>query len=342
MPYGWPAYVPVAKRRAKAKRAMDKLRKKGKVIQPIEIEGRKITRTFWGDAWCQHLEQFSDYDNRLPRGKTYVRNGSVCHLGIEQGKINAIVSGSSLYDIAITIKPLPKTRWEAIKKSCAGKIGSLLELLKGRLSDSVMAVVTDPKKGLFPGITDIQLQCSCLDWADMCKHLAAVLYGVGARLDQQPELLFTLRGVDHETLISTDINIPTATGGRRRLVSDASNVFGIDLDNTTRSSDQASVPKRRAAATRQNDPSASTRQSNIKKRRVQPFEATGASISQLRHQWDMTRAQFARLLHVAPPTVTQWESKKGALNLHEKSRQGLTKVAHLSKKQAWKKLKANQ
>jgi uncharacterized Zn finger protein len=324
--YGWPAYVPVAKRRAKAKRAMDKLRKKGMVIQPIEIAGRKITRTFWGDAWCQHLEQFSDYDNRLPRGKTYVRNGSVCHLGIEQGKINAIVSGSNLYDIAITIKPLPKTRWEAIKKSCAGKIGSLLELLEGRLSDSVMAIVTDPKKGLFPETKDIQLQCNCLDWADMCKHLAAVLYGVGARLDQQPELLFTLRDVDHETLISTNINIPTAAGSRRRLVSDASDVFGIDLDSTTR----------------QIDRSTSTRQSKVTQRHAQSFEATGESISQLRQQWDMTRAQFARLLHVTPPTVMQWESKKGALNLHAKSRQALTKVAHLSKKQAWKKVRANQ
>ncbi len=139
---GWAPYVPVAARRAQAKRQMAKLRKQGKVITPVDIEGRKIARTFWGSAWCEHLESFSDFSNRLPRGRTYVRNGSVCHLGIAKGKIEAIVSGSELYNINIVIDTLPEAKWRAIQASCTGQIGSLIELLQGAFSEEVMRMVT--------------------------------------------------------------------------------------------------------------------------------------------------------------------------------------------------------
>ncbi len=232
MAYGyWKPYVSVAKRRANARKEMDKLRKKGMTVRPVEIEGRKITRTFWGTAWCDHLEQFSDYANRLPRGKTYVRNGSVCHLEIDKGEVKAIVSGSELYNIKVAIKPLAKTDWKRIQKDCAGQIGSLLELLQGKLSDGIMAVVTHAKTGLFPQPKDIRLNCDCPDWAGMCKHLAAVLYGVGALLDQEPELLFKLRGVNHEDLVSDSVDVvPQASGKRRRLDVDLGDVFGVDME----------------------------------------------------------------------------------------------------------------
>ena len=144
--YGWRPYVPVARRRAQAQKKIEALRKKGKIIEPVEIAGRKIAHSFWGQAWCDHLELFSDFENRLPRGRTYVRNGSVCHLDIQKGKVEAIVSGSELYEISIAIRPLKKATWESIKRRCAGKIGSMLELLQGRLSDHVMRVVTDARK----------------------------------------------------------------------------------------------------------------------------------------------------------------------------------------------------
>ncbi len=233
--YGWRPYVPVAQRQARARRKMDSLRKKGIDIQPVEIEGRKIAKTFWGEAWCDHLEAFSDYENRLPRGRSYVRNGSVCHLEINQGEILAKVAGSELYNLRIRIKTLPKKKWTAIKGRCAGEVGSLLELLQGKLSDHVMGVVTDRKDGLFPAPPEISLNCSCPDWAVMCKHVAAVLYGVGARLDRQPELLFKLRGVDHEELIAADaeaaVSAATSRGKSKRLSGgELSDVFGIDLD----------------------------------------------------------------------------------------------------------------
>ncbi len=247
--YGeWRPYVPVAKRRQQATREMAALRKKGVNVEPVTINGRKIATTFWGEAWCEHLESFSDFENRLPRGRTYVRNGSVCHLAISRGKIEAKVSGSELYDVSIRIRELPAKKWLAVKQRSAGQIGSLLELLQGRLSDHVMEVVTDRKEGLFPLPGEISFDCDCPDWASMCKHVAAVLYGVGARLDERPELLFLLRGVNHEELIDTDavkaVSNVTAGGRSRRLSAGSlSDVFGIDVD-TGQPSEPAQKPRK--------------------------------------------------------------------------------------------------
>ena len=145
---GWAPYVPVAERRANALKQMEKMKKKGVKVQPIQLSGRKIAASFWGKGWCDHMESFSDYANRIPSGRTYVRNGSVCHLEISGGEITAIVSGSSLYKVAITITPLKKPKWESVKRSCSGRIGSLIDLLRGKLDRGVMEVVTDRKEGL--------------------------------------------------------------------------------------------------------------------------------------------------------------------------------------------------
>jgi len=255
--YGrFPEYVPVAERRAKARRQINKLRKQGHAIEPIEIEGRTIARSFWGKGWCDHLESFSDFSNRLPRGRTYARNGSVCHLAIKPGRIDARVAGSALYTVSIRIKKLDGKAWERIKRRCAGQIGSMLELLQGKLSDQVMAVVADRQTGLFPMPGQIKLDCTCPDWAVMCKHVAAVLYGVGHRLDAQPELLFTLRDVDPQELIAADLDLPAdANGGAQTLADDQlADVFGIELDEGSPSaapapSDEAPTPPASKAKT---------------------------------------------------------------------------------------------
>ena len=254
--YGdWRPYVSVARRQAQAKREMNALRKKGLDIQPVEIEGRKIAKTFWGKAWCDHLESFSDFENRLPRGRTYVRNGSVCHLAIRQGKIDAKVAGSEVYDISICIEQLAPKKWKAVRQRSAGQIGSLLELLQGRLSDHVMEVVTDRSNGLFPLPHEISFECDCPDWAVMCKHVAAVLYGVGARFDKKPELLFELRGVNHEELIDADAEKAVASATRRgksRRLSAGSlaDVFGIEMDAGESSEGQVEVRKTRVRKSR--------------------------------------------------------------------------------------------
>ena len=277
----WRRYVPVAERRARARREMNKLRKKGKDIQPIEIEGRAIARSFWGKRWCEHLESFSDYANRLPRGRTYVRNGSVCHLAIRTGRIDAIVGGSELYDVTIRIDKLKAAVWKSVKSRCSGQIGSMLELLQGELSREVMSVVTDRERGLFPKPGEIRFDCSCLDWASMCKHVASVLYGVGSRLDDRPESLFLLRGVDTAELIATEMTLPGDAATDDILADDAlAGIFGIDLDTgSDTGSDAGDAPppapkapanerkqtRRRAAPApeRQTPPAARTRETPV-------------------------------------------------------------------------------
>lgn len=227
----WPEYEPVAVRKLRNKKEQARLKRQGHELQPVEIAGRLIANTFWGRAWCDHLEKFSDYSNRLPRGRSYVRNGSVCDLKISQGAIKAQVSGSELYHATVHIDPLPALAWQDIKSECAGGIASVLELLQGKLSSSVMNVVTDRHTGLFPDQSEISLSCDCPDHAYLCKHLAAVLYGIGARLDKSPELLFILRGVDYNELIESknSLALPDSTGVEVR--GDLADIFGIELDD---------------------------------------------------------------------------------------------------------------
>ncbi len=200
--FGWKPYVPVAERRKKAEKAAAKMQKRGVTLTPV-IGGRgSIAKTFWGKAWCENLECYSDYSNRLPRGRTYVRNGSVIDLKIVEGAVQAQVMGSSLYKVAVSVAAVPAPQWQAISADCAGSIASLVELLQGRLSKAVMERICTPKTGLFPAPKEISFTCSCPDWAAMCKHVAAVLYGIGVRLDNQPDLLFSLRRVNAKDLVA--------------------------------------------------------------------------------------------------------------------------------------------
>lgn len=231
--YGFRPYVSVGARRAQAARELAKLQKKGRTLSPVAIDGRRIARTFWGVAWCDNLERYSDFSNRLPRGRSYVRNGSVVDLRIEPGHVTALVSGSSMYDVKITVQSLPKAHWSAIRRDCSGAIDSVIELLQGRLSRNVMTRLCQEKAGMFPSPKDISFTCSCPDWASMCKHVAAVLYGIGARLDHQPELLFTLRNVDSDELIAkagSDLSKKRKGPGVKELASDdLSEMFGIEI-----------------------------------------------------------------------------------------------------------------
>ena len=234
MYYGWKPYVSVAERRKKAERAAAKARKGGQALSPVAAGRGAITRTFWGKAWCDNLERYSDFENRLPRGRTYVRNGSVIDLRIAAGEVSAQVMGSSLYKVTVNISALPKKQWQALGAECAGSIESLVELLQGRLSKGVMERICHPQKGLFPSPKEIAFDCSCPDWAAMCKHVAAVFYGIGARLDEQPELLFTLRRVDAKDLVArAGAGLPLKQKGPKagRVLDEASlaDVFGIEM-----------------------------------------------------------------------------------------------------------------
>jgi uncharacterized Zn finger protein len=248
--YEWRPYVPVAARRQHAAREIARFRKKGQPIAPIVIEGRTIARTFWGKAWCDNLESYSDFANRLPRGRTYVRNGSVMDLQLGAGTVNALVCGSELYRISVAIAPLPRSRWQTVVRECAGKIGSLVELLQGKFSRAVMEMLIRRQTGLFPSAREIAFECSCPDWAAMCKHVAATLYGVGARLDVEPELFFRLRRVDQRDLLtaaSSGATLAAQGGGARKRIAETAlaEVFGIEMDEPLRASGAPGTGARR-------------------------------------------------------------------------------------------------
>jgi uncharacterized Zn finger protein len=230
-------YVPVATRRARAAAYAAKLAKKEKrQLAPITIAGRAIATTYWGQAWCQNLERYSDFENRLPRGRTYARNGSVIDLQIKSGTVRALVSGSSVYRVTIGIRKLGRALWKNIKADCGQSIASLIDLLQARFDKSIMERLARPEQGLFPQPSEIDMDCSCPDWAGMCKHVAAVLYGVGARLDSSPELLFQLRSVDHLELVHQAASAKNlerslaSAGGESLSTGDLEAMFGIELD----------------------------------------------------------------------------------------------------------------
>ncbi len=252
-------YIPVAERKRRAEAKRKKLVKAGERLEPVQATSRGIATTFWGRAWCRNLERYSDYETRLPRGRSYLRQGAVLDLRLSAGQVRAQVMGSELYTLTIHVAPLKPAAWRRIRKACAGGIGSTIELLQGRLSEHVMTVITEPGQGLFPEPGEIRLDCSCPDWADMCKHAAAVLYGVGVRLDERPELLFTLRGVDHLELMASaggaaaqHATAECGVAGGDLTADQLSDVFGIELAAETPAAEPARVAakKKRPASRR--------------------------------------------------------------------------------------------
>jgi uncharacterized Zn finger protein len=272
--FSWRPYVSVAEKRRQAERKLAKLKKQGKSVSPVTIEGRTIAKSFWGKSWCDNLERYSDYENRVPRGRAYVRNGSVVDLQITNGEVSAMVAGSELYNVRISIKPVTAGRWKAICRDCAGTIDSLVELLQGRLAKGVMDRVCREGDGLFPSPREIKLSCSCPDWADMCKHVAAALYGVGARLDEVPQLLFVLRDVDEKELLAgVEQGLPlTRTAPSAAKVLDDSDVaalFGLEMTETTHIDTPTPIaqrPARRSKTTKRTKEPAKVKAQAVEKR----------------------------------------------------------------------------
>jgi uncharacterized Zn finger protein/DNA-binding transcriptional regulator YiaG len=344
--YDWAPYVPVAARRAKAQKQLEKMKKKGLKVQPVLLSGRKIAASFWGKGWCDHMESFSDYANRLPRGRTYVRNGSVCHLEIHSSQIKALVSGSQLYNVSITITPLMKKKWDAVRNSCSGRIGSLIDLLRGKLDRGVMEVVSDRKDGLFPLPGEMKFDCDCPDWADMCKHVAAALYGVGARLDHSPEMLFLLRGVNHEELVDvtaavTDV-AKAGTSRRRIAATGLADVFGIDLAEPGETvSEVSTVTPAKKSKPKKVTPKSANKlgihppvgqphkkttpaisKGHKKSADTAPFPdpLTGDAIYAWRSSLGETQSVFAARIGITAASISQWEKKgKAAIGMQSRT-----------------------
>jgi uncharacterized Zn finger protein len=297
----WAPYVSVGEKLNKAaKKAAALAKKQKREPAPVKIQGRNIAKTFWGKAWCDNLTAYQDYSNRLPRGATYVRNGSVVDLVIHPKKIEAIVAGSDPYTVKIEITALDSKRWKAIRSECSESIDSLLDLLSGKLSDGVMKRLTDQKTGLFPAPREIKMSCSCPDYSSCCKHLAAVMYGIGARLDSQPELLFLLRGVDHQELVSQAI----AAGNLDRELSNSGSggldsndlgaIFGIELDSVVsevaKPAKKKRTPKKAAAEPAPTAAASKTLESKSKSRKALA-EALASKAAALKESLKSSRAK---------------------------------------------------
>jgi uncharacterized Zn finger protein len=279
----WAPYVSVGQKLAKAQKyAAQQAKKQKRAPSPVKISGRKMATSFWGTAWCDNLAAYSDFSNRLPRGATYVRNGSVVDLVIGKGSVQAIVAGSETYKVNVSITPLSKPTWNKIKKDCSASIDSLIDLLGGRLSDGVMKRLTEKRDGCFPTPKEIKMQCSCPDYSYCCKHIAAVMYGIGNRLDSQPELLFQLRGVDHLELVSHAVSKENL---QRELDASTSNelagqdlgaMFGIELDGSTAVSNGKPKPRSKAKPLVANRTGTKAGKPTVKpKRGASPAKSTG-------------------------------------------------------------------
>lgn len=335
----WGEYVPVHVRKQNALKEVEKLRKKGKKIEPVVIAGNKIAVEFWGKKWCDHFESFADYSNRLPRGRTYVKNGSVCHLSIQKGQVEAIVMGSSLYKVSIQIPALAKDKWEKVKKKCNGFVGSILELLQGKLSKHVMEVVSDSKEGLFPQPKEISYDCSCPDWAGMCKHVAAVFYGISSRLDKMPELLFLLRGVDPQELVSSQLNLDSQSKANLLESDNLAELFGINMDNAESDMQPTKQEPKMASKTlsieeesTKKESTAKTTKTRAKKHTVQLDldKLTGKDLKEFRFLKKMSVADLAKALEVTTASVYRWENSTEVLKLQARPKNALMKLIKIN------------
>lgn len=236
----FPEYVTVAEKKAKAAKKLKELAKKNHNLKPVVLDGNAIARTWWGKSWNKNLERYADYSNRIGRGRSYVRHGAVLDLQIGCGEVNALVQGSASkpYSVCIKISTLSEKVCCEIGEACGNRLDSIGELLAGRFPKDLGEIFTAQGKGMFPSPKEIQLSCSCPDWATMCKHVAAVLYGIGARLDEDPKLFFTLRKVEMEALIAKTVKgqakkLKSKAGIKSKRVledADISDVFGIEID----------------------------------------------------------------------------------------------------------------
>jgi uncharacterized Zn finger protein len=235
--YGWYKPESAADKAKKNQKSLEKLRKTNPDISPIIISGNLIASKWWGKAWNKNLENYADFKNRISRGKAYVKSGAVLDLKISEGKVEAIVQGNSSkpYNVTISIDKLDKRDWEKVKQLCNRKIDTLETLLLGSFPKVFDEMFSNSKNGIFPSPKEIHFKCTCPDSARMCKHIAATLYGVGSKLDEDPILFFKLRDIDFQDLLKKSMEdkmqsmLKNADKKSERAIDDAEifDLFGV-------------------------------------------------------------------------------------------------------------------
>ena len=227
----------VAELEARAKQSSEKAAKKKLIYEPIKpFTRRQICTSWWGKAWCENLERYADFESRLDRGKRYVKNGTVLDLKIKKGRVEAKVQGTrkTPYKVEIRISPLSEEKCGEIIEQCGRRIENMESLIKGEFPLDLKELFL-AKDGLFPKPKEISFNCSCPDWALMCKHVAAAMYGIGVRLDENPFYFFELRGIDADKFIGVALEskvesmLANADRDSERIIRDAdlTGLFGV-------------------------------------------------------------------------------------------------------------------
>ena len=291
-----------------SKKSLSEAKKKGRDYHPVVITGRKIAKTWWGQSWCSNLERYADYSNRLPRGRSYVLHGAVVDLVLEPGHALAKVQGSSLYKVEICFDPLDSKKEKELSSACSAQIQNIEELLSGsfpeRLKEQFFA-----RDALFPAPRQIHFSCSCPDWASMCKHVAAVMYGIGARLDEEPIRFFDLRGIQVDDFIARAVEskvesmLKNAACKSSRILSydHLEGLFGLDIEAPSVLT-RPEVPD----CTEMPETSASVRESILGSGCTDKIKRNLLHLYDSLHGAPFTSAQIIKVLNCSPPTAANY------------------------------------
>ena len=209
----------------------------------VKIDGKVISSSWWGQMWCRNIENYSNIRNRLERGRTYIRQNTVKSLSISNNCAESQVQGHSKepYRVIINIKTIEKSKYDNILNKCENSVDNLESLMTGSFPKEYQQFFTDEEYGLFPKSNEIDYNCTCLDYEKnmhMCKHIAATMYAIGNKLDNDPLIFFKLRGIDISEFSNKILKKETefvwnninGESNRKINSNDISFLFGVDCD----------------------------------------------------------------------------------------------------------------
>lgn len=319
----WPRFISASERRAMAEERLEALRSQGTVIQPVRIQGQNGFQSVWGRAWYRHISSLRDIGKRLPHGQIYARNGSIRHLEVLSGKVQALVMGTKIYDLVLRVLPVRGSVWQDIKNVSSGRVDSVEDILQGQLPAEVMDQMLDPDKGLFPVPKELSWSCTCQEKGPVCKHVAAVLYGVGARFDQNPDDLFRWRGVRPQDLILSRLNIQKAQSEYKEHIlsqEQAGDIFGLEWDNAV------VVPEPPVQSPETGEPKVGRSESK-QEQKIPLNPPTGESVLSLRERAGLSVQEFAQRIGVSLASVYRWEKTSGELYLRSRPLKALRQLS---------------
>lgn len=213
------------KKRAVAR--LNELREEGEELHPVVADSRKLASHFWGSAWMKQLALCEAGGLALSPGRSLLRHSCVLDLSVSGGHIAAKVMGEYVYDVIVDVAPLRDEALDELRYACSRRVSSLTALLEGKLDEDLLHLLCRSEGGLLPSPEEWRMGCTCPDWGEPCPHEAAAVYAAGVLVDDDPSLLFQLRGIRPEDLLATDcIQCEETNFDAKSLES----LFGIEID----------------------------------------------------------------------------------------------------------------